>query len=176
MVTIERLKELLRYDPASGVWTRIKEIGNQHETGLKRGKFCPVGSVANYLNKKQGYMQVGVDGRTYRASRLAWFYMTGEWPTFEIDHEDRDRANDRWGNLRPATHAQNMANRKTPANNALGVKGVRLVAGMKSRPYRARIMANGKSVHLGYFETSEEANAAYAAAANRYFSEFGAAA
>jgi hypothetical protein len=166
MLSQSRLKELLHYDPATGVWTWLVD---------RPGKGAKVGDHPAHL-EGSGYLQFSVDGRNYRSCRLAWLYMTGEWPPSQIDHEDRNRTNDRWTNLRLATHSQNKANSGAYANNSLGVKGVGTTARMKSKPYRARIQVDGSAVHLGYFATPEQANAAYAEAARRYFGDFGVAA
>lgn len=166
MLTQARLKELLHYDPETGLWTWLVD---------RPGKGAKVGDHPAHL-EGSGYLQFSVDGRNYRSNRLAWLYMTGEWPARLVDHEDRDRTNDRWANLRLATRSQNKANGGVYANNSLGVKGVGTSAHMKSKPYRARIQVEGRAVHLGYFATPEQANAAYAAAAHRHFGEFGTAA
>lgn len=161
MLTHERLKELLHYDPETGIWTWLV-----NRTGGTKAGDHPTHTG------ESGYIQFSVDGRNYHGKRLAWLYMTGEWPPEEVVHKDRNRTNDRWNNLRLATHAQNMANRSVHSNNLLGVKGVRFDARMKRRPFRARIMVDGKPIHLGYFETQEAASGAYQAAAERHFGEF----
>ena len=115
----------------------------------------------------QGYWRLKVDGRSYLSSRLAVFYMTGEWPLSEIDHKDLDHANDRWNNLRPATHSQNIANTKAIAKS--GLKGALEQA---SGRFMSRIRFQGKLIYLGTFDTKEESNAAYAKKAKEFFGEF----
>lgn len=162
MLTQARLKHLLHYDPESGMWTWLVD---------RPGRGAKVGDRPTH-KEGSGYIQFSVDGRNYHSKRLAWLYMTGDWPPEEVDHIDLDRANDRWSNFRLASHSQNMANRAVFSNNHLGVKGVRRDANMKSKPFRARIYVDGRSKHLGYFETAELANAAYLAAADKQHGEF----
>jgi len=96
--------------------------------------------------------------------------MTGEWPKGEIDHIDLDRANNKWENLREATHSENSANRRVRSDNILGLKGV---AFDKTRgEYRAYIGVNGKRIHLGYSDCPAAAHMAYVVAANKAFGEF----
>lgn len=162
MLTQARLKELLHYDPETGVWTWLV---NRPGRGAKAG---------DHPTHKEGsgYIQFSVDGKNYRSNRLAWLYMAGEWPPGLVDHEDLDRTNDRWSNFRLATSSQNKANGTVYANNLIGIKGVSRVGKMKSKPFRARIQVEGRPKHLGYFETEEGANAAYMVAAEKYFGEF----
>lgn len=159
MLTLARLKELLHYDPETGLWTWLV---NRTGFGARAGDH-PSHKDGN------GYLQFSVDGRLYHSNRLAWFYMTGEWPPRIVDHEDLDRSNDRWRNLRLATVSQNKANGAVYANNDLGVKGVQEVRPGK---FRARIQVLGKPKHIGYYGTAELANAAYAAEAIKHFGEF----
>lgn len=160
MLTQERLKQLLSYDPETGLWTRLITIGGEK-----------AGSVVTNKNGN-GYIHFSIDRAKYLGHRLAWLYMTGEWPVGEIDHKDRDRANNRWSNLREATKSQNRANGEVPASNILGVKGVYLLKRPLTNPYRARIKVAGRYIHLGCFPTVEAASAAYAAAAQLHFGEF----
>lgn len=159
-LTAERLRELLTYDPDTGIFTRISS---------SRGRW-PIGSIAG-TTRPDGYVgvQVGSRGsRIYLAHRLAWFWMTGEWPRDKIDHINMKRADNRWSNLRVATHSQNLANVRAHADNASGIKGVLVYNGR----WRAMIKVGGKSLHLGLFDTAEAASAAYCAAARKYFGEF----
>ena len=160
MLTAERLRELLTYAP---------------ETGLFYWKVAPsngrtvVGSVAGRVND-EGYRKIGIDGRVYAAHRLAYLYMPGEWPKELIDHENLARDDNRWRNLRPATRTQNKAN--SLPRSACGFKGVYITKKRGKIRWRAQIRAEGHLHSLGYYGTPEEANAAYAAAADKLFGEF----
>lgn len=160
MLTIERLRELLQYDPATGRWLRLVDISNQKK-----------GSYAGTVNR-DGYWMLAIDGKKYKSSRLAWFYQTGEWPSRTVDHQDTDRANDRWGNLRLATESQNSGNVRVHADNACGFKGVCRTQDSKAKPFKAQIMVSGRKRHLGHFQTAEEAHAAYLNAAQQGFGQF----
>lgn len=155
-LTQAKLKELLRYDPDTGLFTWL--------VSRKRVKAGDVAGTT-YTN---GYVIVRIDGKANSAHRLAWFYMTGEWPADQIDHIDRDKANNRWGNLRPATSLQNIANRGSWSKS--GFKGVYKPIGRND--YRTEIRINGKRKLLGYFKTPEEAHAVYLKAANDIHGEF----
>jgi len=161
MITLERLKEILSYDPETGLWTRLVSRGAMQ-----------AGDIAGCLD--EGYVRLRVDGKIYRSSRLAWFYMTGVWPPAEVDHIDRDRANDRWANLRIATRSQNNCNRGVFSNNQIGVKGISRHDRPRLKPFKASIKVNSRSKSIGYFETVDLASAAYEAAARENFGEFAA--
>lgn len=117
-----------------------------------------------------GYRKIEVDGRAYLAHRLAWLYMTGEWPEGEVDHKDCDPANNEWGNLRLATRGQNAQNSSLRADNTSGVKGV-----SKHPQYDkwvARVGKDGKKHYLGVFPTKEGAEAAAKAFRQALHGEF----
>ncbi len=116
-----------------------------------------------------GRWKVGYKGKDYLISRIAWLYMYGEWPKYDIDHIDLDCGNDSIANLRDIPHSQNMANTRVRRNNKLGVKGV--TRDHQRYLYRAEITQNGVNKHLGRFETIEEAKAAYDKAAAELFGE-----
>lgn len=158
----ERLKELLSYDPLTGVF-----LWKVDRSNIKRG------TLAGRYDKA-GYIRIGIDGREYRAHRLAWLYMTGEWPEIFLDHRDMDKNNNAWSNLRLATKSQNAANIGPLKSNTSGIKGVSFHSGgaKGGKPWQANITKNGKAMGLGIFATKEEARAAYAAAAERLFGEF----
>lgn len=100
-LTQEILRDLLDYNPETGVWT--------WRNPLPRSKMKP-GDLAGRITDG-GRRQIRIASGFYYASRLAWLYMTGEWPKEEIDHVNRVRDDDRWINLREATHSQNSFNR-----------------------------------------------------------------
>jgi hypothetical protein len=151
-----RLRELLHYDPDTGIF--------RHRTGRL------VGKIAGYTQPR-GYRYIWFGGRSCRTGRLAWLYMTGAWPAQIVDHRNRDRTDDRWENLRLATKSQNNANARLCRPNIAGLKGV-CPSGRDAKPWRAAINHDGKRRHLGHFSTREEAHAAYIDAARRLFGEF----
>lgn len=149
-ITQEELKRILRYDARTGIFT----------WRVRRGGTARVGSVAG-TRDTYGYVQITAYGILYLAHRLAWLYMTGEWPAFEIDHRDRMRHNNIWSNLRPADRAISGQNRgKASSKNTTGLLGVSHSHGR----FCARISVGGRSRFLGDFDTPELAHAAYMAA------------
>jgi len=113
---------------------------------------------------------ITVLGTKHLAHRLAWLYMTGSWPNSDIDHEDRDRSNNAWRNLRLATKQQNARNRTITSNNTSGVKGVSW--DKEKQRFQARLGCSGKNIHVGYFSTLAEAATARHAAATEAYGEF----
>lgn len=159
MVTQGRLKELFLYDHDTGFFTR-----RIHAAANARA-----GDIAGSINPK-GYLQIDIDGTTYLAHRLAWLYMTGEWPAKQIDHRNGVRSENWWDNLRPASNQQNQANRKIGADNSSGFKGVSFHRGMQK--WQAYIIVDNRKRHLGYFADPEVAHGAYFSAAQSAFGEF----
>src|SRR4051812_10516942 len=111
MLTQERLKELLSYDPLTGVFLWLEDRGGKR-----------AGDVAGC--EKRVYTLISVDDQIYRAHHLAWLYMTGEWPDPFVDHRDLNKHNNIWTNLREATKSQNQANIGLIKSNKSGFKGV----------------------------------------------------
>lgn len=167
-LTHARLREVLHYDPKTGVWTWKVNSGSRGKAGARAG--CV--SVVNYGGADlYRYRLMSVDGQTYRSARLAWFYMKGEWPPqgYEVDHKNTDALDDHWENLRLATSGQQKANKR--GKGKTGFKGVDLHK--PSGRYRARIGPAGNQRSLGYFPTAEEAHAAYCRAVREEHGEFG---
>lgn len=158
-LTVERLKQVLHYDPASGdfVWV---------EKTTPTARIC-VGSVAGQIDST-GYVRIWLDGERYLAHRLAWLYMTGEWPTEMVDHRDIDKANNRWSNLRTATNSENKANGRTYKKRSDLPKGVRAAGGK----FAAQIVHNYKHYSLGTYQTPEAAHAAYVSKATELHGAF----
>jgi hypothetical protein len=156
MITSERLRELLHYEPDIGTWTWLKS-GNGRRANLVAGR------IDFY-----GYRNIGIEGRPYKAHRLAWFYVTGAWPKGELDHINGDKGDNRWANLREANRSQNEANKLVRSNNTSGFKGVSWSRDL--RKWRAYI--SGKQIHLGCFDTPHQAYAKYCLAARQHFGEF----
>ncbi|WP_316394941.1 HNH endonuclease [Bradyrhizobium sp. 33ap4] len=147
ILTVERLRAVLDYDPISGIFT---------DAG---------GKVAGHIDP-QGYREIMVDGRHYLAHRLAWLFMKGEWPPRGVSFWNGDRADVSWPNLRLASQSQTAMGRK--ARNKLGIKGV----SSTKYGYRARIFMKKRQLHLGTFPTIELAAESYARAAREHFGEF----
>jgi hypothetical protein len=143
-----RLRELLRYEEHSGVFTWMVT-----RTGKARA-----GSVAGRLTN-HGYRQIQIDGRYYHAHRLAFVYMLGRWPEQQVDHKDGVRDHNAWGNLREATPAENGQNRRTQRNNSTGFMGVSFVASRGK--YVAMIAVGRNRKNLGWFGTGDAASLAY---------------
>jgi hypothetical protein len=152
-----RLKELLHYEPATGRWTRLVTLCGRAVAGSEAG------SVS------QGYRKIMVDGAIYKSSRLAVFYQTGEWPRGEVDHRDLDTLNDRWSNLRDATHSQNQANGRAYSNNKSGIKGV--YWSNHDQCWIAQISINSKNIQR-QCKTRDEAAQKYAVLSAQHFGEF----
>lgn len=145
------LRQLLHYDPATGVFTW---------TADRRGRFARAGAKAGTVDKR-GYVSICILQRIYLAHRVAWFYMTGQWPTHQIDHEDTIRDHNWIDNLRPVTNAINQQNhRKAFRTNRTGFLGVR----PNGNCFQALIGLNGETRILGNFPTPQEAHQAYLAA------------
>lgn len=152
MLTQKRLRELLDYDPATGVFSRLVDrAGNARK-----------GDVAGTLSL--GRRRIRVDNRLYLASNLAVLYMTGRWARNDVDHRNRIKTDDRWSNLRMATRSQNNANR---VNRSKGFYWDAV-----NKKYAAQIKVNGKHIFLGRYRTRRQASAAYADANLEHFGEF----
>lgn len=158
MLTAERLRELLHYDPVTGVFTWKVTISH-----------LAAGSVAGSIGPN-GYVRIMIGRRSYKAHRLAFLYMTGSFPPGDVDHRDTNKANNKWNNLRPATRSQNVCNGKLRSDSRSGVKGVSW--NTSHRKWTAYIQTDGKRRYLGWFETIEEAAEARRIAANDSYQEF----
>ena len=128
-----------------------------------------VGQRAGYRHRK-GYWCLEINGRYYAAHRLAWYYVTGRWPSKQIDHRDRDKLNNRFRNLREATNGQNRANSRSTNRN--GFKGVSKHAWLTAKPYSAQITFNKKVRYLGCFATAEEAHERYCEEGRKLHGDF----
>jgi hypothetical protein len=155
-LTQERLKELLKYDPETGLFYWLVD-----RYRVKRG------DRAGSVSPRHRYRIIRLDQRNYAEHRLAWFYMNGEWPPAEIDHADLDRQNNRWSNLRSATSSQNKANRQSRGAYPKGV-----CFHKASGLFSSRVHSGGKQISLGYFKTPELAHQAYCDAAPKYHGKF----
>jgi len=151
-LTAQRLRELLHYDPETGVFTwRVRMSNVVHAN-----------TIAGAIETIEKYRSIKIGGYSYKAHRLAWFYMTGEWPPHEVDHINGERSDNRWANLRSATKSQNQQNTRKPrAHGTSGFLGVSKRRHNPPLPWLAQIRINGQGYNLGQYATPEEAHSAY---------------
>ena len=148
-LTAELLRAMLTYDTQTGEF-RWKVVRNSH------GGRTAIGELAGGMASDGRYWVIGLLGKRHLAHRLAWLYVYGSWPR-EIDHIDGNKLNNAISNLRDCTRSENNHNKN-------GSSGVYLIAGRNK--YRAAIRINRKKIHLGCFDTAEEARSAYLKAKN----------
>jgi hypothetical protein len=147
ILTQETLKELLHYDPATGVFTNK----------VTRNPRAKIGDLAGYVNPL-GYVVIQVSGQKHHAHRLAWLYVHGVWPTNQIDHINRNRSDNRISNLRDVTASENRHNCVDSGRNTTGVRNV--VWHKRNQKWQAQIMVNNKYKYLGLFADLELAKQA----------------
>jgi len=158
-LTAGYVRSLLKYYPETGEFEWLVRRSNVAKTGRFRGTPGP----------KKSYV-ISLDRVHYKAHRLAWLYMTGRWPTHQIDHINRDASDNRFANLREATNQENHCNHGPQSNNMSGHPGVFWNAPTKR--WHAYIKVAGSRKHLGCFTSMEDALVARKAAEKQYFGEF----
>lgn len=146
-MTQDELKQILHYDPLTGDFTWLQ---NYHKRRI--------GTVAGGLDH-YGYRVIQIGPKKYKSHRLAWLYMYGVLPTVELDHKDNNKQNNAILNLREVTTQKNLFNKTTYKNNKSGYVGV--VFNKKCNKWQSQIRVNGRALHLGLFNTPEEAHDAY---------------
>lgn len=161
-LTQAELKEVLRYEPETGKFFWRVSLARRNRVGDEAGWVN-----AHAAGKR---IKIAIRNTDYMAHRLAWLYMTGKWPEFEIDHKNGDGLDNRWENLRTATPSENMQHRGVPSNNTTGHKGT--CFDKKTGRFVAGIKVAGKRINLGAFDTLKEASEAYRAAAVKYYGPF----
>ena len=150
LLTADRLRALLHYEPLTGVFTRRIARGNSRAGAV-------VGSI-----DVRGYRIIAVDKRDYRAHRLAFLYMTGKWPEGDVDHRFGVHDDNRWSEIRDVSHSVNGENQRGPrANTTSGYLGV---ASRANGMFTAQIRVRGTHV---YFSDPATAHEAYLAAKRR---------
>ena len=150
MISKDRIAEVLALDEGTGVlrWQVAKRPGGR-------------GTIAGHV-RKNGYVQVVVDGKVFAAHRLVWLLVHGHWPDADIDHVNGVRSDNRPSNLRACTRTENMQNRGVGKNSRSGIVGVSW--NTRAGKWRAAIQANKRHFDLGLFDSKDAAATAYAAA------------
>lgn len=161
-----QLRALLHYEPATGALRWRKRPETDHFVVGWNKKFA--GKIAG--TPSGGYVNLTLRGGVWLAHRLIWFYMTGEWPSRDIDHKNRVRSDNRWKNLRLATASQNIHNAPARSNSKSGVKGV--YWDVTNKKWKAQICVNGKRISGPRADTLEKAKRQYAALAKQHLGEY----
>jgi hypothetical protein len=153
-ITQKKLREIINYDPKTGIFIWIKRPHNA-SFNSRRG-----GTRAGCINTI-GYSVIRVFDKLHHAHRLAWLYMTGTLPENNIDHINGVRSDNRFINLRDVDQCCNMQNiKKSRVDSATGVLGIT----PHGSGFMARIRTQGKYLYLGTFKTPQLAHAAYLSA------------
>jgi hypothetical protein len=155
----DKIRSCLTYDPDTGSFTWLKNIGDKIKKGDAAG-----------CKDSYGYIVIGFDGKGYKAHRLAYLLMTGFWPKDQIDHVNGHKEDNSWKNIRESTSRQNSRNQKINSRNTSGYKGVSLEK--STGKWKASIRIEGDRKYLGCFKTKEAAAFAYNEAALKYHKEF----
>ena len=158
ILTQERLKELLVYNPDTGLFHWRINYGRMFS-----------GHVAGYIGTR-GYWQIMVHHRLCLAHRLAWLYVYGDYPPrgLEIDHINREKTDNRLSNLRLATPSDNVCN--TVRQNPTGYAGA--ILEKATGRYRVRVAKNRNRRSYGTYDTAEEAHRVYVMAIQEMHGEF----
>ena len=146
-----------------------KLTGNLHWK-VSRSNRVKVGSEAGYINTHDGYRYINIDRKMYKAHRLVWLYVFGEFPDGILDHKNQCRSDNRIHNLRECSQSENMCNRGKTANNTSGYKGV--CFHKTTGKWRASVIKHGKKHSLGLHFTPEDAYIAYVKGCELIHKEF----
>jgi len=145
-MTHKELLELVNYDPAIGIFT--SKPGNKYSNQ-------PVGARLGTLHKTKGYRYITILGQLFREHRLAFFYMTGSWPKYQIDHINNNKSDNRWENLRDVPAIINCRNRPMFKNNTSGHRGV--VWNKQCNKWQVICRSKGVQHYFGLFEEKQDA-------------------
>ena len=159
VVLRDLIKRVFSYNPETGELTRLETAPSTRAW---------LGRTVTSRNA-YGYYTVRLAGKTYLVSRLAFVFMTGEWPGGFVDHINGDRTDNRWCNLRVCTKAQNCQN-QTAMRGRSGFRGVHW--DKRFQRWKASIRANGLRYNLGSFVSKEDAIIARLKASKELHGEF----
>jgi hypothetical protein len=156
ILTHARLRELLDYNAETGVFTwRVSRQGH-----------CKAGSAAG-ARRHDGYIRICVDQRRVWGHRLAWFYVHGEWPSQQIDHINGNPSDNRMCNLRDVAPRTNMENERRARRRKNGGSLLGAHWSTTWERWKSSIITGGKQIHIGWFDTEQQAHDAYIAAKRR---------
>lgn len=162
-LTQRRLKQVIVYAPLTGLFF-WKDRGLDEFPSVRTWKSFTtqfVGRQAGAIKRCQGsegYVVIRVDDCLYRANRLAFLYVSGKWPTNDVDHVNHLSLDNRWSNLRDVSNAINHRNSRRYSNNTSGTTGVGWMPSICK--WRAYARVDYKDFHLGVYESKEAAASA----------------
>jgi hypothetical protein len=161
VIDLAEARRLLDYSPETGefLWK------------ISRGGMARAGSAAGSIDT-YGYRMIKVGRTAYLAHRLAFLFVEGSLPRQQVDHINGNKDDNRWTNLRHATHSQNCVNRTRPNRIGDGRRGVNRIGSRFQASISIRLAGKKKRVHLGMFGTADEAHEAYLGAARKLHGEF----
>lgn len=148
----------------------VRQLFDYEDNGHLRRKKITHHNQKEFASIKEGhYPSIRWNGRSYKEHQLIWLWHFGYVPKI-VDHINGDVTDNRIENLRECTHAENMRNSK-PRRSKYGLKGV-YSSGLKGKPFKSLICVDRKQIHLGVFETPEQAHEAYVSASEKIHKEF----
>lgn len=159
MITYEELIKVLSYDKDTGVFTWICSPAQNVKSG----------SIAGSKNKN-GYIEIKINRKVYKAHRLAWLITYKCFPKLHIDHINGEKDDNRLCNLRSVTQSQNMKNSKMQRNNTSGVKNVSY--DKQCKKWRVYVTVDNKRINIGRFDDIEFAELVAIEARNKYYMEY----
>ena len=158
-ISLDYLKSILDYDPLSGTF----------KWKIRKGNKIPVLTMLAGTTDRWGHRVIRINQKNYMAHHVAWFYVNGVWPPYEIDHVNCERADNRIVNLRlVSSRWQQRANQKKRADSRSPFKGIR----RHGRHWIARCTKNGIVQRRYGFTSPEKAHAAYCDMAHNSFGSF----
>lgn len=141
MLTQKRLHDILLYDPQTGIF--------RWRTGKRKGQ------IAGTRHDERGFLKVSIKNRRYLLHRLAWLWMTGEMPRWDIAHKNGDHGDNSWSNLVEANRMQRASTRGS-MRLPTGMEGIWSVGDR----FEATMPTSTALISLGTFVTIDEAKAA----------------
>ena len=148
MLSLQEAKNAFEYNPETGVFVRLS---TKKQTGT--------------VNAKNGYLYLTLNKKHHLAHRVAWLIVYGIWPEGLIDHDNRNKTDNRICNLRLTDKRRNGTNR-SGGFSSTGYRGVYVQS--NTNKYRVRL----KNIHYGYFDTIEDAKIAAQKAIQHMYGEF----
>lgn len=154
MISQERLKQLVSYDPVSGLITQKERTESDiaRPSRLKSWNTRYAGKVCSCVSKSNGYVVIRLDGNLYLAHRLAFLYVYGSMPE-QVDHVNGIKTDNRIDNLRQSNSSHNSTNLKILKNNTSGYHGIY----KNKTSYYVQVWKSGKCINGGSFKSKEDA-------------------